>query len=153
MALLTSKILVKEFRPSISSWTTPLNLTKYFSVEITRLQHKLATPPFNASRHQPSVLLFDKCEDPIPPEISPTPSLKEDSCIHSLQRILQLLQRIEVLRLRALLAAVVLQQFIRFANSETLLSLRTPCTAPMLNLHFYKNENNVNPPELSEIKL
>jgi hypothetical protein len=36
-------------------------------------------PPFNASRHQPSVLFFDNYEDPILPEISPTPSLKEDS--------------------------------------------------------------------------
>jgi hypothetical protein len=25
--------------------------------------------------------------------------------------------------------------------------------APVLNLHFYENENNVNPPELSEIKV
>jgi hypothetical protein len=42
---------------------------------------------------------------------------------------------------------------LRFTNSKTLLYLHTPCMAPVLNLHFCENENNVNPSELSEIKL
>jgi hypothetical protein len=81
-----------------------------FFHEISPSCNNVAAPPFNASRHQPSVLFCDNCEDPILPEISPTPSLKEDSRTHSLRQILQLLQRIEVLRLCALPAAVVLQQ-------------------------------------------
>jgi hypothetical protein len=145
MALVTSQILLKEFRPSVSSWAIPANLTKYFSTELTHLQHKLATPPFNASMHQPFVILFDNCEDPIPPDISPTLSLKEDSRTHSLRRILQLIQRIEVLRLCALPAVVFLRQFLRFKNSETLVHLRTPCTTPVLNLHFCENESNCYP--------
>jgi hypothetical protein len=109
--------------------------------------------PCDTSRNQPSMIFFDDYEDSIPPDISPTLSLKEDSCTHSLRQILQLLQRIEVLRLCALPVVVVLQQFLRFKNSETLLGLRTPCMALVLNLHFYENENNINPPELSDIKL
>jgi hypothetical protein len=85
----------------------------------------------NAPMHKLPVLLFDNFEGFILPELFPTLSLKEDSCTHSLRKILQLLQRIEVLRLCALPAAVVSQQFLRFANSETLLGLRTPCTAPV----------------------
>jgi hypothetical protein len=61
----------------------------------------------------------------------PTLSLKEDPYMHSLQQIPQLLQGIEVLRLCALPAVVVLQQFLRFANSGTLLGLRTPCMTPV----------------------
>jgi hypothetical protein len=41
--------------------------------------------------------------------------------------------------------------FPQVANSETSLGLRTPCTAPVLNLHFCENENNVIPPELAEM--
>jgi hypothetical protein len=41
--------------------------------------------------------------------------------------------------------------FPQVANSETSLGLRTPCTAPVLNLHFCENENNVISPELAEM--
>jgi hypothetical protein len=122
-----------------------------FFHEISPSCNNVVAPPHNSSRHQPSVLFFDNCEDPIPPELSPTLSLKEDSRTHSLWRILQLLQRIEVLRLCALPAAVVLQQFLRFTNSKTLLSLRTPCMAPVPNLHSCENEKRVISPELAEM--
>jgi hypothetical protein len=76
----------------------------------------------------------------------------DNSCTHSLRHFFKYALVFEPLRLCALLATTVLQQFHSGCNSETLLGLRTPCTAPVLNLHFYENENNVIPPELSEIK-
>jgi hypothetical protein len=39
----------------------------------------------------------------------------------------------------------VSQQVIQVTKPETLLSLRTPCTAPVLNLHFCENENKSYP--------
>jgi hypothetical protein len=96
----------------------------------------------NAPMHKLPVLLFDNFEGFILPELFPTPSLKEDSCTHSLRKIPQLLQGIEVLRLCALPAAAVSQHFTQVTKPETLLGLRTPCTAPVLNLHFCENENN-----------
>jgi hypothetical protein len=78
-------------------------------------------------------------------------SLQEDSCMHSLRQFFKFFQVFEPLRLCALPATTVFQPFPHAANSETLLSQRTFCTAPMFNLHFCENENNVIPPELSEI--
>jgi hypothetical protein len=40
--------------------------------------------------------------------------------------------------------------FTQVENSETLLGPCSPCMAPVLNFHFYENENNVLPPELAE---
>jgi hypothetical protein len=77
-------------------------------------------------------------------------SLQEDSCTHSLRQFFKYFQVFEPLRLCALPATTVLQQFRSGCNSETSLGLRTPCTAPVLNLHFCENENNVIPPELAE---
>jgi hypothetical protein len=98
--------------------------------------------------HKLPVLLFDNFEGIIPPELLLNLSLKEDSYTHSLRKILQLFQRIEVLRLYTLPAAVVLQKFLRFANFETLLGLRTPCMAPVPNYTF---EGMIKKAILSEI--
>jgi hypothetical protein len=75
-----------------------------------------------------------------------------NSCAHSLQHFFKYALIFEPLRLCALLATTTFQQFPQVVIPETLLGLRTPCTAPVLNLHFRENENNVFPPELSEIK-
>jgi hypothetical protein len=62
-------------------------------------------------------------------------------------QILNLLNSVHSLRHQSL------NNFTQVTKPKTLLGLHTPCTAPMLNLHFPENENNFNPPELSEIKL
>jgi hypothetical protein len=76
----------------------------------------------------------------------------DNSCTHSLQHFFKYALVFEPLRLYALPTIVVLQQFHSGCNFETSLGLHTPCMALVLNLHFYENENNVIPPEISEIK-
>jgi hypothetical protein len=98
----------------------------------------------------PLELLFDNFEDSIPLSFLHNSSLQKDSCTHSLRQFFKYFQVFEPLRLCALPATTVFQQFRSGCNSETSLGLRTPCTAPVLNLHFCENENNVIPPELAE---
>jgi hypothetical protein len=71
--------------------------------------------------------------------------------MHSLWQFFKYFQVFEPLRLCALPATAVLQQFRSGCNSKTSLGLCTPCTAPMLNFHFCENENNFIPPELAEM--
>ena len=75
-----------------------------------------------------------------------------NSCAHSLRHFFKYALIFEPLRLCALLETTTFQQFPQVVSSETLLGLRTPCTSPVLNFQFRENENNVIPPELSEIK-
>jgi hypothetical protein len=76
----------------------------------------------------------------------------DNSCVHSLRHFFKYALVFEPLRLCALPATIVFQQFPQVVSSETSLGLCTPCMAPVFNLHFRENENNVIPPELSEMK-
>jgi len=76
----------------------------------------------------------------------------DNSYTHSLRHFFKYALVFEPLRLCALPAITVFLQFPQVINYEALFGLRTLCTAPVLNFHFHKNENNVIPPELSEIE-
>jgi len=113
----TSQIFHWEFWPSITLPSQVLlqPFTQVFLMILNHLQHKFVMPS-QWTYAQTSCAFFNNYGDSIPPELSPTLSLEEDSCMHSLRQIPQLIQRIKVLQLYALPAAIVLQQFLRFAT-------------------------------------
>jgi hypothetical protein len=67
-----------------------------------------------------------------------------------LAAIRQILSSIWILRLCALSGTTVFQQFRLGCNSDSSLGLHTPCTTPVLNFHFWENENKVTSPNLVE---
>jgi hypothetical protein len=79
-------------------------------------------------------------------------SLQEDSCMHSLRKLFEYFQVLNSLTL-CTLCDNSLSTVRSGHNSEAFLGLCTPCMAPVLNLHFYEDENNVISSELSEMKL
>jgi hypothetical protein len=108
---------IREFSIDNSDRPVPFLLKDFCNLFPKCFSHYLTTCDtnlrrlLNAPMHKLPVLLFDNFEGVILPEISLNLSLKEDSCMHSLQKILQLLQRIEVLQLYALPIVAVSQQF------------------------------------------
>jgi hypothetical protein len=134
MAHGTSRILHKKFRPSVSFLLKDICnfLPKCFSTVLNYLRSKLVKPS-HCSNPQNSHASFDECGDSIPSEFSPTLSLEEDSCTHSLRKKFQTLSSVELPSNLCTPATKISQQVIQVTKPESLLSLHTPCTAPVPN--------------------
>jgi hypothetical protein len=127
-------------------------MNKYAFMKLVHQQNNVVAPPSNTSRHWSSLSVSSTTSKTLSLlSFLHNSSLQEDSCMHSLWQFFKYFQVFEPLRLCTLPVTTVFQQFHSGCNSKTSLSLRTPCMAPVLNLHFCENENNVIPPELAEM--